>query len=99
MIVTLTANPSLDRTVTLDGPLMPGEVQGARNAREDAGGKGINVSRAIAAAGVPTLAVLPLAADDPFAAALRASRIDARADRLVVSGPRGRLLQRRHEEP
>ena len=37
MIVTLTANPSLDRTVTLDGPLMPGEVQGARNAREDAG--------------------------------------------------------------
>ncbi len=28
-----------------------------------------------------------------------ATRIDARADRLVVSGPRGRLLLRRYEEP
>ena len=34
--------------------------------REDAGGKGINVARVVAAAGVETLAVLPLAEDDPF---------------------------------
>jgi len=78
-IVTLTANPSLDRTITLTAALQPGEVQSAASAREDAGGKGINVARVIAAAGVDTVAVLPLAEDDPFAAALRASHVPARA--------------------
>ena len=57
MIVTLTANPSLDRTITLEDALRPGEVQSAASAREDAGGKGINVARVVAAAGVPTVAV------------------------------------------
>lgn len=71
MIVTLTANPSLDRTVVLPAPLQVGDVQSADSAREDAGGKGINVARAIAAAGEDCLAVLPLAAGDPFEAALR----------------------------
>ena len=46
MIVTLTANPSLDRTVMLPAPLQVGDVQSAASAREDAGGKGINVARA-----------------------------------------------------
>lgn len=78
MIVTLTANPSLDRTITLDEPLRPGEVQSAAGSREDAGGKGINVARVIAAAGVDAVAVLPLAADDPFGAALRATGIPTR---------------------
>lgn len=77
-IVTLTANPSLDRTITLDAPLQPGEVQAAASVREDAGGKGINVARVVAAAGVETLAVLPLAVDDPFGSALRASHVRAR---------------------
>ena len=76
-IITLTANPSLDRTITLDAALQPGEVQSAASGREDAGGKGINVARVVAAAGVETLAVLPLAEDDPFAAALRASHVPA----------------------
>ena len=70
MIVTLTANPSLDRTVVLPAPLQVGDVQSADSAREDAGGKGINVARAVAAAGEACLAVLPLAAGDPFEAAL-----------------------------
>lgn len=77
-IVTVTANPSLDRTITLAAPLQPGEVQAAASAREDAGGKGINVARVVAAAGVQTVAVLPLAEDDPFAAALHASHVPAR---------------------
>ena len=77
MIVTLTANPSLDRTVELAAPLQVGGVQVARGAREDAGGKGINVSRVCAASDVPTLALLPLAADDPFAVALQATGIPA----------------------
>lgn len=77
MIVTLTAHPSLDRTISLTAPLRPGEVQSASASREDAGGKGINVTRVVAAAGIPTRAVLPLAADDPFDAALRGAGIDA----------------------
>lgn len=84
MIVTLTANPSLDRTVTLAAPLQVGDVQAARSAREDAGGKGINVARAIAAAGEPCVAVLPLAIDDPFDTALRGSGLDAH--RVPVAG-------------
>ncbi|AAT88603.1 1-phosphofructokinase [Leifsonia xyli subsp. xyli] len=78
MIVTLTANPSLDRAVALAGPLRPGEVQFAASSREDAGGKGITVARVIAAAGVSTLAVLPLAGDDPFGAVLRSSAVPTR---------------------
>jgi 1-phosphofructokinase len=77
MIVTLTVNPSLDRTIALDQPLRPGGVQGAVSAREDAGGKGINVARAVSSAGVDVVAVLPLAADDPFDAVLRRSSIVA----------------------
>ncbi|MGN8552783.1 UNVERIFIED_CONTAM: 1-phosphofructokinase [Microbacterium sp. SLM126] len=78
MIVTLTAHPSLDRTITLEGPLRPGDVQGAASAREDAGGKGINVSRVVATAGVETVAVLPLAAGDPFESALATAGIATR---------------------
>ncbi|MGX1701623.1 hexose kinase [Microbacterium sp. NPDC055357] len=78
MIVTLTVNPSLDRTIVLPAPLRPGEVQQALRQREDAGGKGINVARVVAAAGAETLAVLPLADGDPFGSALRASGVPAR---------------------
>lgn len=77
-IITVTANPSLDRTITLAAALQPGEVQSAASSREDAGGKGINVARVVAAAGVDTVAVLPLADDDPFGAALRSSHVVAR---------------------
>ncbi|WOQ68544.1 1-phosphofructokinase [Microbacterium limosum] len=78
MIVTLTANPALDRTIALEAPLVPGDVQQALSAREDAGGKGINVARAVASAGVPTLAVLPLSEDDPYGPILRATGLPTR---------------------
>ena len=42
-IVTLTANPSLDRTLELSGVLQRGEVQRAVAARTEPGGKGVNV--------------------------------------------------------
>ncbi|WP_168916398.1 1-phosphofructokinase family hexose kinase [Microcella flavibacter] len=84
MIVTLTANPALDRTITLLAPLRPGEVQAAGSVREDAGGKGVNVARAVAAAGQPTLAVLPLAEHDAYAVPLQASGVAAR--RVPVHG-------------
>jgi 1-phosphofructokinase len=84
MIVTLTANPSLDRTVTLPAPLVPGEVQAAMSAREDAGGKGINVARVVEAAGEQCVAVLPLAHDDPFDATLDSGALET--ERVPVRG-------------
>ncbi|MFF4320947.1 1-phosphofructokinase [Streptomyces sp. NPDC001568] len=59
MIVTVTPNPSLDRTYEVPS-LERGTVLRATGDRVDPGGKGVNVSRAVAAAGVPTTAVLPL---------------------------------------
>jgi 1-phosphofructokinase len=58
MIVTLTPNPSLDRTVSITD-LQRGEVQRATASRLDPGGKGVNISRALTAHKAPTLAVLP----------------------------------------
>ena len=77
MIVTLTVNPSLDRTVALAQPLERGAVQRVTASHEEPGGKGVNVSRALAAAGVESIAVLPAGDDDPFLAALRAAHVPA----------------------
>src|SRR5262245_8026603 len=78
MIVTLTANPSHDRTVSLTGPLERGAVIRAESVISQAGGKGVNISRAAVAAGVPSIAVLPAAKDDPFVLELLATGIDCR---------------------
>lgn len=59
MIVTLTPNPSVDRTVEV-AALLRGEVLRATGGRVDPGGKGVNVSRALAAHAVATRAVLPI---------------------------------------
>jgi 1-phosphofructokinase/6-phosphofructokinase 2 len=58
MIVTLTPNPSVDRTVSITD-LQRGEVHRATATRIDPGGKGVNISRALTAHKAPTLAVLP----------------------------------------
>ena len=78
MIITLTANPSHDRTVALTEPLRRGAVQRASSVTSQAGGKGVNISRASVSAGVPTLAVLPAPKDDPFVHELLAAGIDCR---------------------
>ena len=57
MIVTLTLNPSVDRTVEVE-TLARGEVTRAVGGRVDPGGKGINVSRALATHGLATRAVV-----------------------------------------
>lgn len=97
MIVTLTANPSLDRTVGLAEALRPGEVQTAATVREDAGGKGINVTRVLLGSGGDSRAVLPLDPDDAFGVVLRAAGVPfvpvtvqgaARAN-LTVADPAG----------
>ena len=51
MIVTLTPNPSLDRTVTLPGPLLRGAVNRLDSVTVEPGGKGVNVARVLAASG------------------------------------------------
>jgi 1-phosphofructokinase len=71
VIVTLTANPSLDRTVALPSPLLRGEVQRAVSVSQESGGKGVNVSRALVASGLETVAVLPGGDSDPVLAGLR----------------------------
>lgn len=63
MIVTLTPNPSIDRTINVEA-LVPGEVNRATGVRIDPGGKGVNVARALHANGVGALAVLPVGGPD-----------------------------------
>lgn len=75
MILTLTPNPSVDRTVTLAAPLERGEVQPLTSVTDQDGGKGVNISRAAVAASVATTAVLPAAEDDPFVTRLRRSGV------------------------
>lgn len=70
MIVTVTANPSIDRTVTLAGELTRGGVHRVTSVRSEPGGKGVNVARALTLAGVDTIAVLPAGAGDPILAGL-----------------------------
>jgi 1-phosphofructokinase len=53
MIVTVTLNPSLDRTLSVP-ELNPGAVLRARLVRTELGGKGINVSRALQGLGLPS---------------------------------------------
>ena len=77
MIVTLTLNPSVDRTVEVEA-LDRGEVIRALRVRVDPGGKGINVSRALAAQGLATCAVITCggAEGEHLLALLREAGID-----------------------
>ena len=83
-VVTLTANPSVDRTIVLTAPLERGQVQRTTTVTEQAGGKGLNVARVLAAAGREVVAIAPCVDDrfrsltsDPPAGRLLASRLPA----------------------
>jgi 1-phosphofructokinase len=58
MIITLTPNPSLDRTVEID-ELVRGEVIRVRAAHVEPGGKGVNVARALVLNDVKARAIIP----------------------------------------
>jgi 1-phosphofructokinase len=77
MIITATLNPSLDRAMEIDA-LARGDVIRATATRFDPGGKGVNVSRALLANGVPTSAVLPCGGPDgaQLVTLLRAEGVD-----------------------
>ncbi len=85
MILTVTPNPSIDRTVVLPGTLHRGGVHRADAVLFQPGGKGVNISRACVAAGVPTVAVLPVAADDAFVLELEQMGVDVRP--VLPTGP------------
>jgi 1-phosphofructokinase len=78
MIVTVTPNPSIDRTVTLGTPLTRGAVHRIGSVTNEPGGKGVNVARALGLAGLDTIAVLPAADADLILAALRAAGVPFR---------------------
>ena len=78
MIVTLTANPSIDRTINLTGPLQRGAVHRASAATSHPGGKGVNVSRVVTAAGKRSIAALPGNPGEPILLALDEAGIDHR---------------------
>jgi 1-phosphofructokinase len=63
MIITLTLNPSLDRTVELE-ELVRGQVLRAVSSHVDPGGKGVNVTRALLANGIASRAVLPCGGEE-----------------------------------
>lgn len=71
MIVTLTANPSLDRTVELSDELRRGTVMRATRVAQDSGGKGVNIARALKGSGFDTIAILPGDNDDPVLLGLK----------------------------
>jgi 1-phosphofructokinase len=85
VIVTVTPNPSIDRTLRIP-PLARGRVIRAVSATAEAGGKGINVARALAAHGQATVAVAPLSAASAaeFTALLGAA---APIDAVSIAGP------------
>ncbi len=59
MITTLTLNPSIDRTVRLE-TLRVGEVQRVLETRIEAGGKGVNIARALSTNGTSVRAIFPV---------------------------------------
>jgi len=71
MIVTVTPNPSIDRTVTLPTALVRGAVHRIGATSSEPGGKGVNVARALALAGLDVIAVLPARPGDPILAGLQ----------------------------
>lgn len=86
LVVTLTANPSLDRTAEVPA-LIPGEVLRMTGAQLDAGGKGVNVARALHAAGTGVRAVLPIGGSngEELLRLLAAERISVDAVRIPAS--------------
>lgn len=82
-IHTVTFNPAIDHTVTLDH-LVPGEVHRARAVRQNAGGKGVNVASCLADWGADVAVHGLLGRDNaaPFDALFAQKRIEDRFIRL-----------------
>ncbi|MCS7220222.1 MAG: 1-phosphofructokinase [Anaerolineae bacterium] len=85
MIVTVTLNPSLDKTLRVTR-LNRGELNRAQVVRMDVGGKGFNVSRALLALGMPSLAIGVMAGGTGQALAHGLTALGIEADLIWVEG-------------
>ncbi|WP_029289649.1 1-phosphofructokinase family hexose kinase [Cellulomonas sp. HZM] len=85
MIVTVTPNPSLDRTFDVPS-LAVGEVNRASGTHVHPGGKGINVSRALSRHGVATRAVLPLGGADGIELSVLLRALDVEVHAVALGG-------------
>lgn len=83
-VITVTPNPSIDRTATLGGELVRGGVHRVTSVTSEPGGKGVNVARALNLAGIDVVAVLPAGDHDPILAGLRSAGVQFEA--VPVSG-------------
>ncbi|WNG92077.1 1-phosphofructokinase [Mycobacterium sp. ITM-2016-00318] len=81
MIVTVTPNPSVDRTVFLDDVVL-GSINRSRRSRSEPSGKGVNVALALHALDVPTRALVT--AGGSVGAQLQQMLADAGLHTLVV---------------
>lgn len=81
-VVTLSPSPALDKTYLLKS-LKVREVNRAENVQSEIAGKAVNVTKALALAGVPSLSVVPLSPDD--------ARLYS--DELIISHPIQRSIR------
>jgi 1-phosphofructokinase len=77
MIITLTLNPSLDRSIDIER-LVRGRLLRAASSHVDPGGKGVNVTRALLANGIASQAVVPCGGEEgqQLVRLLRAEGVD-----------------------
>ena len=77
MIYTVTLNPALDKSVTVEN-FLPNAVNRISKVRVDAGGKGINVSKVLISLGCPSVATgfLGGAAGEAITRALSTEKIE-----------------------
>lgn len=85
MIHTVTLNPSLDRTLEVH-QLVRGAVLRTSAPTLEAGGKGVNVSRALTANGVPSVAILPVGGSEGAELAALLDHAGVTARLVAVSG-------------
>ncbi len=85
MIITVTLNPSLDRTLQVER-LERGAIVRTSTPTLEPGGKGVNVARALTANGVPSIAVVPISGAEgaELSRELDSAAVDARY--VPVSG-------------
>jgi 1-phosphofructokinase len=85
-IITITLNPSLDRTLVTHFLSTGYHNQTRESTRLDPAGEGLNITRALAVLGCPTHAVVMLG-DDPTARAYRALAADESFEITILSTP------------
>ena len=85
MIVTVTPNPSLDRTLHLSA-LAPGAVNRAGRAMTEPSGKGVNVALALHGVGTPVRAVLPVGGPEGHEIVSRLTRLGLHTVGVPIGG-------------